>query len=152
MQLRRGGRRIAFYSCITFHENVHINQIDICLLLWYHQGRVHLLGLWLHMYTMRLACVQTRWEFHTTVCIQNYNCCYDWLYRCVCNIGDRPTLVNTVYQEYIILGVYNGLLYIMKRQVNSSIVLWTMDFLICISTSLINFVAAPPGQIYLFYR
>jgi hypothetical protein len=55
-------------------------------------------------------------------------------------------------QEYIILGVNNGLLYLLKRQVNSSIVLRTMDFLICISTSLINFVAAPPGQIYLFYR
>jgi hypothetical protein len=56
------------------------------------------------------------------------------------------------HNEYIILGVYNGLLYMIKRQVNRYIVLRTLDFLICISTSLIHFVVAPPRTIYLIYR
>jgi hypothetical protein len=56
------------------------------------------------------------------------------------------TYVYILYQEYIILGVNNGLLYLMKRHANSYIVLRTMDVLICISTSLIHFVAAPLGK------
>jgi hypothetical protein len=46
--------------------------------------------------------------------------------------------------------MYNGLLYLMKRFVNSYIVLRTMDFLICISTSLIHFFVAPLGQFTCF--
>jgi hypothetical protein len=61
-------------------------------------------------------------------------------------------LSNVYGQEYIILGIYNGLLYLMKRQVNSSIVLQTKDFP-HLHLDLINyFFLEPPTLIHLVYH